>query len=87
MIAHNRASRARATTGATAPSLTPAPSARPSGALGDLPPARVVLEAGPRSPWLSRLVAGLGHEAVVANPRQVALIARNQLSLRSRVLV
>ena len=49
-----------------------------SGALGDLAPARVVLEAGPRSPWLSRLVAGLGHEVIVANPRQVALIARNQ---------
>ena len=49
-----------------------------SSALGDLPPARVVIEAGPRSPWLSRLVAGLGHEVVVANPRQVALIARNQ---------
>ena len=48
------------------------------GALEDLPQARVVLEAGPRSPWLSRLVAGLGHEVVVANPRQVALIARNQ---------
>ena len=48
------------------------------GALGDLPPARAVLEAGPRSPWLSRLVAGFGHEVVVANPRQVALIARNQ---------
>ena len=49
-----------------------------SGALGDLPRARVVLEAGPRSPWLSRLVADLGHEVVVANPRQVALIAGNQ---------
>ena len=48
------------------------------GALRDLPPARVVLEAGPRSPWLSRVVADLGHEVVVANPRQVALIARNQ---------
>ena len=48
------------------------------GALEDLPPARVVLEAGPRSPWLSRVVADLGHEVVVANPRQVALIARNQ---------
>ena len=47
-------------------------------ALTGLPPARVVLEAGPRSPWLSRVVAGLGHEVVVANPRQVALIARNQ---------
>ena len=49
-----------------------------SGALGDLPRARVVLEAGPRSPWLSRVVADLGHEVVVANPRQVALIARSQ---------
>ena len=48
------------------------------GALEDLPPARVVLEAGPRSPWLSRLMADLGHEVVVANPRQVALIARSQ---------
>ena len=47
-------------------------------ALASLPSARVVLEAGPRSPWLSRLVADLGHEAVVANPRQVALIARSQ---------
>ena len=48
-----------------------------SGALEDLSPARAVLEAGPRSPWLSRLVAGLGHEVIVANPRQVALIARS----------
>ena len=47
-------------------------------ALTGLPPARVVLEAGPRSPWLSRVVAELGHEVVVANPRQVALIARSQ---------
>ena len=49
-----------------------------SSVLGDLPRARVVLEAGPRSPWLSRLMADLGHEVVVANPRQVALIARSQ---------
>ena len=48
-----------------------------SGALEDLSPARAVLEAGPRSPWLSRLVAGLGHKVIVANPRQVALIARS----------
>ena len=46
--------------------------------LTGLPRSRVVLEAGPRSPWLSRVVAELGHEVVVANPRQVALIARNQ---------
>ena len=47
-------------------------------ALTGLPPARVVIEAGPRSPWLSRVVADLGHEVVVANPRQVALIAGSQ---------
>ena len=45
-------------------------------ALGELPASRVVLEAGPRSPWVSRLVADLGHEVIVANPRRVALIAR-----------
>ena len=45
-------------------------------ALGERPAARVVLEAGPRSPWVSRLVADLGHEVIVANPRRVALIAR-----------
>ena len=47
-------------------------------ALTGLPRSRVVLEAGPRSPWLSRVVAELGHEVVVANPRQVALIAGSQ---------
>jgi transposase len=38
--------------------------------------ARVVLEVGPHSPWLSRLLQGLGHEVVVANPRRVKLIGR-----------
>ena len=37
--------------------------------------ARVVLEVGPHSPWLSRLLKEQGHEAVVANPRRVRLIA------------
>ena len=46
-------------------------------ALGELAASRVVLEAGPRSPWLSRLLAELGHEVIVANVRQVALIARS----------
>ena len=41
-----------------------------SQALGDLAASRVVLEAGPRSPWLSRLLAELGHEVIVANVRQ-----------------
>ena len=36
--------------------------------LGDLPRARVVLEASTHSPWVSRLLAELGHEVIVANP-------------------
>jgi transposase len=51
----------------------PALSAR----LGAYAPSRVVLEVGAHSPWVSRTVSGLGHEAVVANPRRVRLIAEN----------
>ena len=39
-----------------------------------LEPARVVLEVGPHSPWISRLVAEAGHEVIVANPRKLRLI-------------
>jgi transposase len=35
-----------------------------------LPPCRVVLEVGTHSPWVSRLLAGLGHEVIVARPRK-----------------
>jgi transposase len=38
---------------------------------------RVVMEAGTHSPWASRLLAELGHEVVVANPRQLGLISGN----------
>lgn len=38
---------------------------------------RVVLEVGPHSPWISRLLKGLGHEVIVANARMVALIHSN----------
>jgi transposase len=34
-----------------------------------LPPARVVMEVGPHSPWMQEVIAGEGHEVVVANPR------------------
>jgi transposase len=37
--------------------------------------ARVVLEVGSHSPWLSRLLQRQGHEVIVANPRRVRLIA------------
>lgn len=38
---------------------------------------RVVMEVGTHSPWVQRLLAGLGHEVIVANPHQVRLIAES----------
>jgi len=37
---------------------------------------RVALEVGTHSPWISALAAELGHEVIVANPRQAALISQ-----------
>ena len=34
-----------------------------------LTPARVVMEVGTRSPWVQEVIAGEGHEVLVANPR------------------
>lgn len=39
-----------------------------------LPAARVVLEAGTQSPWISRLISSFGHEVIIANPRRLKLI-------------
>jgi transposase len=39
-----------------------------------IPQARITLEVGAHSPWSSRLLQGLGHQVVVANPRTLALI-------------
>jgi transposase len=39
--------------------------------------ARVVLEVGRDSPWMSRLLSELGHEVLVANARMVALITQS----------
>lgn len=39
--------------------------------------ARVALEVGPRSPWISRLVSRFGHEVYVANARKLKLISSN----------
>jgi len=35
---------------------------------------RVVVETGPHSPWISRLLDELGHQCIVANARMLALI-------------
>jgi transposase len=39
---------------------------------------RVVLECGTHSPWVSELLEELGNEVIVANPRNVALIAKSR---------
>lgn len=41
-------------------------------------PARVLLEVGTHSPWVSRLLKGYRHEAVVVDPRTLDLIARSE---------
>jgi transposase len=44
---------------------------------GTLPPARVALEVGTHSPWVSRLLESFGHHMLVANARQLRLIAHS----------
>jgi transposase len=39
--------------------------------------AEIALEAGTHSPWIARLLRKLGHEALVANPRRLELISKN----------
>ena len=38
---------------------------------------RVVMEAGGHSPWISRLAVEVGMDVIVANPRKVELISKN----------
>jgi transposase len=40
--------------------------------------ALIVIEAGSQSPWVSRLLAELGHEVLVANPSRLRLIYENR---------
>jgi transposase len=42
-----------------------------------LPRAEIALEAGTHSPWIARLLSELGHQPIVANPRKLELIAKN----------
>jgi transposase len=44
---------------------------------GRLGKARIAIEVGTYSPWVSRLLRSLGHELIVANPRQVKLISES----------
>ena len=44
---------------------------------GRIPRSRVALETGAHSPWVSRLLAELGHEVIVAHARNVRLIGES----------
>jgi Transposase len=46
-------------------------------AFGSLGRVRIAIEVGTHSPWVSRLLLKLGHEMIVANPRQVKLITES----------
>ncbi len=41
-------------------------------------PLRIAIEAGTHSPWVSRVLAGCGHEVLVANARKLRLIYANK---------
>jgi transposase len=45
---------------------------------GAMPRSRIALEIGTHSPWISRLLTELGHEAIVANARKVRLIGESR---------
>lgn len=53
-----------------------------AGALAGVPGARVVMEVGPRSPWMNRMSTKLGHEVIVgaltpATPKTVGFASGN----------
>src|SRR6201991_4241715 len=43
-----------------------------------MPLSRIALETGTHSPWVSRLLTELGHEAIVAHSRNVRLIGKSR---------
>jgi transposase len=48
-----------------------------AGTFGCIGRARIAIEVGTHSPWVSRLLRSFGHELIVANPRQVRLITES----------
>ena len=46
--------------------------------MSDFPRATVAMEAGTHSPWISRFLTGLGAKVIVANPRKLHAISRNE---------
>ena len=48
------------------------------GVFSRMPRSRIALETGTHSPWISRLLSELGHEAIVAHARDVRLIGESR---------
>ena len=44
---------------------------------GEIPAARVAIEVGTHSPWVSSLLKEAGHEVLVANPRKLRMIFKS----------
>jgi transposase len=44
---------------------------------GKMAPCRMALEVGTHSPWVSRYLASMGHEVIVANPHKIKLITQS----------
>jgi transposase len=45
---------------------------------GSMPRCRIVMETGTHSPWVSRLLTGMGHEVIVAHAQKVRLIVKSR---------
>jgi transposase len=56
---------------------TPTTKAGIAKVFGAMARCRIALEAGGHSPWVSRQLEALGHEVIVANPRNVRLIGES----------
>jgi transposase len=51
--------------------------------LGCRPPARVLLEASTESEWVARLIEGMGHEVIVADPNFAAMYATRSRKVKT----
>src|SRR3974390_2077636 len=45
---------------------------------GSMPRCRIAMETGTHSPWVSRLLAALGHEVIVGHAQKVRLITKSR---------
>ena len=45
---------------------------------GSMPRCRIAMETGTHSPWVSRLLVGLGHEVIVGHAQKVRLITKSR---------